>query len=1038
MTGRISGYPAALFFVGWAFFAQAFPMPIEEGYVVRRWGVEDGLPEGIITSVAQFPDGFMWLTTPRHLVRFDGIEFVALAQEEYPKPKPRRLNGILRDRGGKVWVSGEDGVMRYDGRKWQNVPLDIKPIVEGTGLRVFSIREAADGKIWVASDVGMCRYDGQVLRLVPPTEGVRLGTFSDAAMAGRPGGEETGTPVVAWLLGKKGVVVFDGQDYKELAFPEEKTGTMPFLHLFAGANRALWATDRAGNLTHLTDGRREKMPPPALRISSLLDFKDGSTLIGAVEGLYRCSKGGWSLLFGVGLEMGSNVRCLAADLSGEYLWAGTGNGLVQLRTRLIEMIPATAQGQPQAVTALIPRGTNGFWAGVANRGLWTGSARSLAPFISDPPVVKNSFITALMESSDGTLWFGTRGNHVWRVQANGRVEQIPTFDGAFSRDITSLSEDLHGRHWAGSGKGLLCMEKNQLRAVEVGFDDAVLTICGDGAGGLWVGTQSSGLWRRSDKGVWSDCGRADGLPSDMVRALCRDDEGRLWIATPKGLAILEDGGQRAEGGRLKAEAVAPASGIRPRIFCFTREQGLPDDDIRQMLDDGQGWLWLGTRRGIMRLGKDELADVANGMRRVLAPLLLGTGDGLEGDLTAGEYCGLLAARTADGKIVFATSAGVAMVEPLRLKRKPEQPSVYIVGMEAVERGGVARRGIKAQNVMGVGLAVAPIVLAAGSRDIWLRFTAPCFSVPEQVLFRTKLDGYDSDWSKPMSERELVYPKLPPGSYRFRVMASSPTGGWQEAANGVRIIMRSFYWQTWWFRTFVGGVIVLLLFGVALSLQRRRYNARMRLLEQQHALEHERTRIASDIHDQVGASLTKISKLTEFMDDQAAVAAEHRPALLAVADTTREIVQAMDGIVWAINPRNDTLDNLANYLVHYVQEFLKHGDTAYELDVPLLFPALPVQADVRHNLFLAVKEALNNAVKHGAPSRIRLQMAVNGNELIVTVEDNGTGFNRAAVSPGRNGLENMRKRMESVGGKIELDSALGRGTRICFAVPLRGR
>jgi len=143
-------------------------------------------------------------------------------------------------------------------------------------------------------------------------------------------------------------------------------------------------------------------------------------------------------------------------------------------------------------------------------------------------------------------------------------------------------------------------------------------------------------------------------------------------------------------------------------------------------------------------------------------------------------------------------------------------------------------------------------------------------------------------------------------------------------------------------------------------------------------------------------------------------------------------------VWAVNPRNDTLDHLANYLVHYTQEFLKHSGTACELDVPLLFPVLPIQADMRHNLFLAVKEALNNAVKHGIPSRIRLQMAVNGNELTVTVEDNGAGFNQADVPPGRNGLGNMRKRMDSVHGKIKLDSAVGRGTRVCFTVPLRSK
>ena len=228
-----------------------------------------------------------------------------------------------------------------------------------------------------------------------------------------------------------------------------------------------------------------------------------------------------------------------------------------------------------------------------------------------------------------------------------------------------------------------------------------------------------------------------------------------------------------------------------------------------------------------------------------------------------------------------------------------------------------------------------------------------------------------------------------------------------------------------------------LLGAALTVQRRRYRARMQVLEQQHALERERTRIARDIHDQVGAKLTKIGKLTEFLDRQSAVAEPHQPVLRDVADTTSTLVRTMDEIVWAVNPRNDTLDNVVNYLVHYTEEYLGQAGVNYELEAPFEFPPTPVPAEVRHNLFMATQEALNNAVKHGRPTRVRLRLAVTGNRLTLSLEDDGCGFNPEARLAGRNGLENMRHRIESVGGGFQLASAPGRGTRIHFDVAVGG-
>ena len=213
---------------------------------------------------------------------------------------------------------------------------------------------------------------------------------------------------------------------------------------------------------------------------------------------------------------------------------------------------------------------------------------------------------------------------------------------------------------------------------------------------------------------------------------------------------------------------------------------------------------------------------------------------------------------------------------------------------------------------------------------------------------------------------------------------------------------------------------------------------MRVLQERAAIERERMRIARDIHDQVGASLTKMGVQTERLAHEQGVSEECQPLVRDVADTTRELLNTMDEIVWTVNPRNDTLENSANYLIHYTREFLRPTGIDYMVDMPLELPDKPLSAELRHNLFMSVKEALSNAVKHGRPSRVRLALALRPQAWVFTVEDDGCGFAPSAAAPGEaDGLENMRQRMLAVGGKCEIESSAGRGTRVTLLLPCGG-
>jgi signal transduction histidine kinase len=273
-------------------------------------------------------------------------------------------------------------------------------------------------------------------------------------------------------------------------------------------------------------------------------------------------------------------------------------------------------------------------------------------------------------------------------------------------------------------------------------------------------------------------------------------------------------------------------------------------------------------------------------------------------------------------------------------------------------------------------------------------------------------------------RTATYAQIPPGRYRFEVSACNTDGAWNDTGAVLELTAEPYWWETAWFRVLGPLAAAGLLGWGILAGVRRRHRRQIERLEMLRATERERARIARDMHDEIGGSLTKIGKLAAGLPDP------------AIAETTREVVLAMDQVVWTVNPRNDSLDSLATYLVHYTEEFLRPAGIACELDIPLILPEVMLASDVRHNLFLATKEALNNAVKHGAPRRVRLGLTVAGGLLSLTVRDDGCGFSPATTAAGADGLGNMRDRLTAIGGELHLISGPGQGTTITMQVSLK--
>jgi signal transduction histidine kinase len=321
---------------------------------------------------------------------------------------------------------------------------------------------------------------------------------------------------------------------------------------------------------------------------------------------------------------------------------------------------------------------------------------------------------------------------------------------------------------------------------------------------------------------------------------------------------------------------------------------------------------------------------------------------------------------------------------------------------------------------------------SGVRRIEFHYACADLRAPERLRFQYKLDGVDDGWSTPGAQRTATYGPLAPGNYLFHVKAGGASIEWHEAAEALPLIVV----PRWWERTLVriAAVIlcVLLTGGTVWLVARARHRRKLARLQLQQVREMERRRIARDIHDDLGATLARVVWLGEMSGTPEAAQSHMRK----VATAAREMSQSLEGIVWAVRPENDTLRSLVAYLGRRMDELFEGTNTAYRFVAPRELPERMVFAEARHNVFLACKEALTNALKHSRAGTVRLELDCVGDECHVTITDDGMGFDpQGTRRADAAGLKNMRSRMEEIKGGFDLRSEPGKGTTVRLRFPI---
>ncbi len=998
---HLAGLAAALLFAGVGVRVGAAPGLVLESdsrFIIDYWDVDAGLPQNSVTAVLQGRDGYLWFGTLNGLVRFDGVRFTVFDESNTSGLASSRIVSLFEDRQGKLWIGTQTGgiALLRDG---QITPTGIGQ--HAAESRLVAGCEDASGTVWLYTADGQL-WNHRNDRLTPFLFGADTPSNCRALIAEPSGPVWVGTDR---RLASISADPASGQLEPRL---EQEVSVGRLDYLLASAGGGYWRL-ADGRVTKCRGGAVEldlgPYPWSLVPVAAACVDRQGNRVVGTLGGgVFWFEPEGRVARLSTERGLSHNfILSLEVDREGN-LWVGTdGGGLNRVKRQVFEDLEGA---RSQVVQTVAEDRDGGLWFGSNGGGVSCWDRGNLRRYGFAQGLMSSS-VWSVFVDRDEQVWAGTRGAGLFRL-VNGRF-QPAAGPGVLPREVWAMHQDREGRLWLGTPSGLCCRTGSEWKVFTTRdglSSDVVQAIAEDAEGGLWIGTVGGGL-NRFHGGRFTVFGRAEGVPSENISSLLMDEEGVLWVGTfGSGLAC----GRGGEWSR------------------FTASDGLLSNSIGYLIEDDQGHLWIGSNAGLMRVRKEALNDFAARRASVIPCRGYGRLDGLPTrECTMGSQPG--AHRARDGKLWFPTIKGLAGVYPDRLAPNLQAPPVRI---ENVLIDGQPQE----TNALRAGL-MESVVIPPGRQRIEIQYTSLLLGAPDRSRFRYRLDGFEEDWTEAGTTRLARYSRLPPGEYRFEVTACNEDGEWNPAGQTLRVIVATPFWRAWWFMT--PAVLGALAMGVGILhyVSTQRLQRQLERLRQAQALEKERSRIAQDIHDQLGASLTQVSLLGELVESDKDAPAEVEAHARQITQTARETTRTLDEIVWAVNPSNDTLDGLITYLCKYAQEYVAVAGLQYRLDVPGTLPGAVIPPEVRHNVYLAFKEAVTNVVRHAKATAVWVRLRLEPGVFRIEVEDNGCGMagldERQALT--RNGLRNMRRRMEGIGGAYVAGPGAEGGTRVCLTAPL---
>jgi len=995
-----------------------FPRPLgAERLSVHTYTVADGLAGDQVSAIIQDRQGFLWIGTRTGLSRFDGVSFRSFdTRDGLPHAG---VHDIVEDSAGSLWFATGGGLVRMRTERNENGSA-FEPAI-GIPGGVSALVEDEEGVLWASSSGTLYRRETQGGRSFVAVE-VDLSWPLDqyhsigALLAADGGGLWLGTSIGLFRLLQNGVVV--RQDV-------ENGG--PMWHIFALARDSagrIWVTGRGvvvfrphtpqadsaqtidSSVRRFDFGSTPKLPEnlgEALRIDEAYEFTTEKVFDideGPDGSLWMASYGGLAILGADGIVWHSRHTGLVSDHIGPVLvdengnvWLGTeSHGLMRVNSTGFTTY-TESDGLASIKTASVALGPSGEVVVVGyppERAIHIREADGFLPveipLPSDTPRTGWGLNQVTFFDRDGKLWVPTKKG-LFRFPYLDDLRDLPKTRHEMrllpDDEIYRLFEDSRGDIWMGvhGDTRLIRWERATDTLHPYDADDGIPYQAGtafadDGTGVVWIGFYGGGLARWRD-GAFEFFDHEDGVPRGMVNCLLYDHRGRLWVgATADGLGVIDD-----------PEASTPVWRI------ISTAEGLSSDGIFSLAEDRFGRIYAGSLKGVDRFEPDT-GRVDH----------FDTSTGLVNNLVLGATTG------PDGDIWFATDGGANRYRPTE-DPKRDPPAVFIdrVTVDGADLT-VPLRGIA---------AVPHISLPSGTDVIDIGFAAVDLTPGSRLDFEFSIDADMEIWTSTHGDRFVRLAGLASGKRSISIRARLPDGSVGPAAI-VDLGIATPLWRRWWFLASIVAAIAT----AGWVVQR----LRIQRLKELHQV---RSRIAADLHDEMGLSLARVAILADVAGRSNGDTTT-ADTLKEIGGTARDLVDAASDMAWALDPRHDTVVALITRLRRTANDVVEGFDARFKLVADPL-DGVPMGSEARRHLFLILKEAIRNACRHGHPDNVTLRLQRYASRLAITLEDDGKGFDPETPRDGQ-GLASMERRAAEMGAELVIDSTPGHGSTIHLDIP----
>jgi signal transduction histidine kinase/ligand-binding sensor domain-containing protein len=959
-------------------------------FIHTSWTEQQGAPDDI-RALAQTTDGYLWLGTTNGLFHFDGVRFARFEPRTGEQFPALRVRTLLATRDGALWIVFAPGSVS------RILEGHVTTYAEREGLpATFGLAEQSDGALLAGTAKGLVRFRNGIWKDAArdwdlPRKPVRQVYFDKA-------GE-------LWVLNDDRVIhVPAGQTH--FVDTSERTGASG--NFAQASDGTIWIPE-TGRSAHSVRRTGDDGPLTELLVgaSCVLFDREGGLWIGSGgDGLRRVAypkriAGERIAQFGKEAEQftskdglsGDYVRSVLEDREGN-IWWGTLHGLDRFRESPFTPVALSHSDVPRSLLA------------ARDGGLWVFSLNPIGILRIDPQgnqeLIGHSAAKAMCEDESGATWLASQ--NLYRFQ-KGRPVQVALPGGSILKEPVAITADRSGGIWfLDQEEGLFRFAQGKVKKIAHASDPVYPWgyLYTDHVGRVWLGT-SDHVTRYDDEATFQEFGIADGVPPGPIFTIYEDREGNMWAGGDGGLSKLD-------GGRWKP---------------LSNAAGFPARSVYGVAEDDEGSWWIASNLGVLGLPAHEMdRAIANPAYQVQYQTF-NVLDGLPGNPRK-TFPMPVVTRSADNRIWFATSNGIAFLNPRHIPRNNLPPPVLVETVRANGKAMSPTDGMELRHNM---------------NDIEIDYTALSLSIPERVLFRYQLEGADTNWRDAGTRRQAFYNNLGPGHYRFRVIASNNDGVWNETGATLGIVIAPAFFQTNWFRTACVGLTFLLLWGLyRLRLRQIAAQFDMRLEERVG----ERTRIARELHDHLLQSFHGLMlrfQLVQKMLPNRPVEAE-KALKIAIDRAAQAITEGRDAVQ---ELRSSALDGNAlipalTALGEEMAAVHKEDESGKSLSTFRLLvegTPEPLHPILQEDLYRIAREAVGNAYRHARATTIETDVSFGERLLRLRIRDDGIGMEASIASGGREGhwgLAGMRERAKNIGARFELWSETGAGTEIEIVIP----